>query len=54
MEAVDKLLKKPLWFNILMGIAALLVVSIIFFFSLGWITGNGETAKVPNVIIYQI
>jgi beta-lactam-binding protein with PASTA domain len=50
MEAIDKLLKKPLWYNILIGVAAILVVSIIFFFSLGWITSNGETAKVPNVI----
>ena len=50
MEAIDKLLKKPLWFNILVGIGAILVVMIFFFFSLGWITGNGKTEKVPNVI----
>ena len=50
MEAIDKLLKKPLWFNVLVGIGAILVIMIFFFFSLGWITGNGKTEKVPNVI----
>jgi hypothetical protein len=50
MEAIDKLLKKPIWFNVLLGVGALLVVFVIFFFSLGWITSNGETAKVPNVV----
>ena len=50
MEAIDKLLKKPLWFNVLVGLGAFLVVMVIFFFSLGWITGNGATAKVPNVV----
>lgn len=50
MEIIDKLLKKPLWFNVMVGIAAFLVVMLIFFFSLGWITGNGATARVPNVV----
>ena len=50
MEAIDKLLKKPLWVNILTGIGALLVLLILFFFSLGWITGNGQTEKVPAVV----
>ena len=50
MEAIDKLLKKPLWYNIMIGFAAFLVVMVVFFFSLGWITSNGETAKVPSVI----
>jgi beta-lactam-binding protein with PASTA domain len=50
MEAIDKLLKKPLWVNVLVGIGAILVVIILFFFSLGWITGNGKTEKVPNVV----
>ncbi len=49
MEAIDKLLKKPLWVNILTGIGALLVLLILFFFSLGWITGNGQTEKVAAV-----
>lgn len=50
MEAIDKLLKKPLWVNILTGMGAVLVVLILFFFSLGWITGNGKTEKVPTVV----
>ena len=49
-EFIDKLLKKPLWVNILAGIGLVLVLLIVFFFSLGWITGNGKTEKVPNVI----
>lgn len=50
MEAIDKLLKKPLWVNVLVGIGAILVVLVLFFFSLGWITGNGKTEKVPSVV----
>ncbi len=50
MEFIDKLLKKPLWVNILAGIGLVLSILIIFFFSLGWITGNGKTEKVPNVL----
>jgi len=50
LEFIDKLLKKPLWVNILVGIGSILVLLILFFFSLGWITGNGKTEKVPNVL----
>jgi beta-lactam-binding protein with PASTA domain len=50
LEAIDKLLKKPLWVNILTGIGAFIVLLILFFFSLGWITGYGKTEKVPNVV----
>lgn len=50
MEAIDKLLKKPLWVNVLAGIGVVLFLLILFFFSLGWITGNGKTEKVPNVV----
>jgi beta-lactam-binding protein with PASTA domain len=50
MQAIDQLLKKPLWVNILIGIGAFLAVIVIIFFSLGWLTGNGATEKVPNVI----
>jgi hypothetical protein len=50
LEFIDKLLKKPLWVNILAGIGLILVLLIVFFFSLGWITGNGKTEKVPNVL----
>lgn len=50
MEFIDKLLKKPLWLNVLIGIGALLILIILFFFSLGFITGYGKTERVPNVI----
>ena len=50
MEYIDKLLKKPLWINIVTGIGAVIILIVLFFFSLGWITGNGKTEKVPNVI----
>lgn len=50
MEAIDKLLKKPLWVNIAVGIGAVLFLILVLFFSLGWITGNGKTEKVPNVV----
>ena len=50
MEAIDKLLKKPLWVNILVGIGAFLFFFVLIFFSLGLITGNGKTEKVPSVV----
>jgi len=50
LEYIDKLLKKPLWVNVLSGIGAVIFLIVLFFFSLGWITGNGKTEKVPNVI----
>lgn len=50
MEAIEKLLKKPLWVNILSGIGIIVVLLILFFFSLGWITGYGKTEKVPSVV----
>jgi len=50
MEAIDKLLKKPLWVNILVGIGAFLFFMVLIFFSLGLITGNGKNEKVPSVV----
>lgn len=50
MEAIDKLLKKPLWVNILVGLGAFLFLLILVFFALGFITGNGKTEKVPSVV----
>ena len=50
MKLIDDILKKPLWMNVLIGFGVALCLFIIFFFSLGWITGNGETEKVPAVI----
>jgi beta-lactam-binding protein with PASTA domain len=50
MSAIKKLLKKPLWVNILVGIGAFLFFFVLIFFSLGLITGNGKMEKVPSVV----
>jgi beta-lactam-binding protein with PASTA domain len=50
LKLIDDILKKPLWMNVLIGFGAAICLFVIFFFSLGWITGNGETEKVPAVI----
>ena len=50
MKLIDDILKNPLWMNMLIGFGVAICLLIIFFFSLGWITGNGETEKVPAVI----
>lgn len=50
MKLFDDILKKPLWMNVLIGFGVAICLFILFFFSLGWITGNGETEKVPAVI----
>ena len=50
MKLIEDILKKPLWMNVLIGFGVAICLFIIFFFSLGWITGNGETEKVPAVI----
>jgi beta-lactam-binding protein with PASTA domain len=39
-----------LWQNILIGIGFLFFLLIVFFLSLGWITGYGKTAKVTSVV----
>ena len=49
MKLIDDILKKPLWMNVLIGFGVAICLFVIFFFSLGWITGNGETEKVPAV-----
>ena len=50
MKLIDDILRKPLWMNVLIGFGVALCLFVIFFFSLGWITGNGETEKVPAVL----
>ncbi len=50
MKFIDDILKKPLWMNVLIGFGVTFFLLFIFFFSLGWITGNGETEKVPSVV----
>jgi beta-lactam-binding protein with PASTA domain len=46
---IQKIVQKPLWQNILIGIGCLFFLLIVFFLSLGWITGYGKTAKVVSV-----
>lgn len=41
--------EKPLWVNILTGIGLILMLILLFFGSLDWITGYGKFEKVPNV-----
>ncbi len=40
---------KPLWVNILAGIAIIFLMILLFFGSLEWVTGYGKYAKVPSV-----
>lgn len=47
---IQKIVQKPLWQNILIGIVFLFFLLIVFFLSLGWITGYGKTAKVVSVV----
>lgn len=47
---VQKIVQKPLWQNILIGIGFLFFLLIVFFLSLGLITGYGKTAKVVSVV----
>ena len=47
---LQNIVQKPLWQNILIGIGFLFLLFIIFFLSLGWITGYGKTAKVGSVV----
>jgi beta-lactam-binding protein with PASTA domain len=50
LKFIDDIVKKPLWMNALIGFGVAFFLLIVFFFSLGWITGNGETEKVPVVV----
>jgi beta-lactam-binding protein with PASTA domain len=47
---LQKIVQKPLWQNILIGIGGLFFLLVLFFLSLGWITGYGKTAKVVSVV----
>ena len=47
---IQKIVQKPLWQNILIGIGGMFFLLILFFLSLGWITGYGKTAKVTSVV----
>lgn len=41
---------KPLWANILAAIGLIVLLVVLFFISLGWITGFGKSEKVPNIV----
>lgn len=40
---------RPLWFNILIGIGIIVLIFLLFMFSLNWITKHGESKTVPAV-----
>ena len=42
--------QKPLWVNLLAAIALVLILLLLFFGSLGWITGHGDIKKIPLVV----
>lgn len=46
---VKRIIEKPLWVNILAGIGIIFALLILFFSSLGWLTGYGKVEKVPSV-----
>jgi beta-lactam-binding protein with PASTA domain len=41
---------KPLWVNILTGIGLLVVLILLFFGSLQWVTGFGKSERVPSIV----
>lgn len=40
---------KPLWVNILAGLGIIVILVLLFFASLSWLTGYGKNEKVPSV-----
>lgn len=40
---------RPLWFNILVGVGLVIILFLLFMFSLNWITKHGEAKNVPAV-----
>lgn len=46
---VKRITGKSIWVNILAAIGILVVLLILFFSSLGWLTGYGKVEKVPSV-----
>ncbi len=42
--------QKPLWVNLLAAIALVLIILLLFFGALGWITGHGDIKKIPSVV----
>ncbi|MBL0884421.1 MAG: PASTA domain-containing protein [Chitinophagaceae bacterium] len=48
-EFIEKITNKPLWVNMLAGLGVILVLIILFFSLLGWITNYGKVTTVPSV-----
>ena len=53
-QFIQKITEKPLWVNMLAGLGIILILIILFFSLLGWITGYGNTTKVPSVAGQEI
>ncbi|HCL04577.1 MAG TPA: penicillin-binding protein, partial [Chitinophagaceae bacterium] len=53
-QLIQKITEKPLWVNMLAGLGIILILIILFFSLLGWITGYGNTTKVPSVTGQEI
>jgi beta-lactam-binding protein with PASTA domain len=50
MSLINKhITSKPLWVNILYALGFVIVLLLLFFASLSWLTGFGKTEKVPSV-----
>jgi beta-lactam-binding protein with PASTA domain len=47
---VKYITSRPLWFNILVGIALVVIVFLLFMFSLNWLTKHGSSKTVPSVV----
>jgi beta-lactam-binding protein with PASTA domain len=41
---------KPLWVNILVGLGLIIILILVFFGSLSWLTGYGKYEKVPLIV----
>ncbi len=46
--------RKPLWFNILVGLGIIIIFFLIFMLSLKWITRHGESKTVPAITGKQL
>lgn len=45
---------KPLWVNIVAGLSIILILILLFFGSLDWLTNYGKSEKVPSVLGVQV
>jgi len=49
LKFINYITHKPLWVNILAALGLVLILLLIFFGTLSWMTGYGKTEKVPSV-----